>query len=422
MLVTVVAVAIGLGAGLALGGRPARARRVRALGLVVPGAGLQLLASHVGLGSPLGLRGAGPFLDVAGLVCLAAFLWCNRGLAGAAVGAFGVGANAAVITLNGGMPVDPAALVSAGAARPGLAQGVDYGLLHHRQAAGDVLTWLDDRWPLALGHQVLSAGDVLLVVGVAVAALDWLRPPRLAAISPRLAAVSPGLAAVSSGLAGFGSRVAGFGSRLAVGTVRPPADGDRPPASGRVGQVAWAEVSARSVPAGETAVGERPAVGEWAVAGQRSVVRGGTLVGGRAVVERGGGGPFGTGVEAPGSLARQQAAAAPVLQVPVEPVEDGPGDRLLFPAPAGETPPGGAQPLVTELDHGSLAEIAGEDVYRSRFKWNPEPEFPEAFEHRPGDRQPVPGHAGGDRPPAAVGEVDLDAAAGQGGHGEQLDP
>ncbi len=330
MVVTLVALAIGLAVGAALGGRPAMARRVRWSGLVVPGTALALLAGHVG-------AAAGPAAQVIGLACLVALLLRNRAVAGAGIAAVGVAANALVIAVDRGMPVAPGALVSAGGAPPGLLSGVDYGLLHHAQRPGDALTWLDDRWPLALGHQVLSAGDLLLLVGVAIAGLDWLHPLGLKA--PRLR---------------------GLGPRLAQRTSARRADRPR---AGMAGGVPT------DLPDGN-----------------------------------------------------EEGVPAALLDVAVEPVEDRPGDGLLLPASAGEAPAHAVEPCVTQLDHRTVAEISGEQVYRSRFEWHPEPEFPESFDHRGRHAEAVAEAAGADSSPATPCQVDLDPLAAQGRYRQQLDP
>ena len=304
MLVTLAAMVVGLGAGAALGGRPWRAARLRWWGLAIPGVGLQALAAHAGSG------GGGTAAQVLGLGCLTALALANRSLPGAAVAALGLAANAAVVGVDGGMPVAAGALVAAGGARPGLVSGVDYGLRHHAQRAGDHLTWLDDRWPLAAAHQVLSGGDILVVLGVAVAAGAWLRPTRLAG---RGAPAAP------------------------VGVVLPEAHG------------------------------------------------------------------------------------AALLEVPVEAVEHRPGDRLLLRPATREPSPDAVAPFVAEVHQGPLPQVEGEEMYRSRYKWNPEPEFPERVEHRPGDTDAVTRSAGAGRTPPPVGEMDVDPAARAGSDGHQLD-
>lgn len=325
LLLTVAAAAIGAAAGLALGGRPGHLRPIRWPWVLLVGAALQVIAARAGLGA------AGTAAAVAGLACVAAVGAVNLDLEGAAVVALGAAANALVMALNGGMPVRPASLIDAGAARPGLVAGVAYDARHHAQGPGDVLTWFDDRIPVPALHLVLSVGDVLILAGVALSAGAMLRP--------------------------------------AARHVRHRPDWRR---------LTW-RTSTRRVPA--LASGRSGADGDLGVVG------------------------------------------AAALQVPVEPVEHGAGDGFLDPVPAGETAAGAAQPPVAQDDQRAVAELDGQEVYRSRFEWHREPEFPEAVEHRLGDCHPVVGVAADHDPLAAVGQVDLQPVIGpRGGDGEELNP
>lgn len=319
LLLTVAAVAIGAAAGLALGGRPGHLRSIRWPWLLLAGAALQLVAARLGPGA------AGTVAAVAGLACVAAVGAANLDIEGAAVVALGAAANAAVIALDGGMPVRPASLVDAGAARAGLVTGVAYDARHHPQVRGDVLTWFDDRIPVPGLHLVLSVGDVLILAGVALAAAAMLRP--------------------------------------AARHLR-----HRPHWRGP-----------RRVP--------RPASGRSGADGDLGVV------------------------------------GAAALEVPVEPVEHGAGDGFLDPVAAGQSAAGPAQVPVAQDHQRPVAELHGQEMYRSRFEWHREPEFPEAVEHGLGDRHPVVGVAADHDALAAVGEVDLQPVIGaRRRDGEELDP
>jgi hypothetical protein len=80
--------------------------------------------------------------------------------------AFGLFANATVITLNGGMPVR------------GLPAGATAGARHHGERPGDHLTALADVVHLAPLHETVSPGDLVLSLGVATVVVGLMRPRR----------------------------------------------------------------------------------------------------------------------------------------------------------------------------------------------------------------------------------------------------
>jgi len=174
MTFTVLALAIGAAIGLCAGGRPRNisAHPVRAWWLLIVGVALQAAGSRVGGGA------AGTLGFLATYACLLAFAAKNRTLIGMGIIAVGLGANALVIGLNGGMPVRAEAVVAAHISdQQGLA-GVAYGHRHHRERSRDRLRWLGDIIPLPELHQVLSFGDVVLAVGVADVMAHLLQPRR----------------------------------------------------------------------------------------------------------------------------------------------------------------------------------------------------------------------------------------------------
>jgi hypothetical protein len=170
MWLPVLALVFGVVVGLATGGRPrwAARRQLRSAWLVVAGVVMELASSRWSLGP------AGEAAFVGGYVLLLAFAWRNRRLRGVRIAAVGLVCNVAVIVANAGMPVSPRAVVAAGIVRAGDESDVNYGHRHHAQRASDSLTWLDDRIPLRLAHSVVSIGDVLLSVGVAVVVVEAL--------------------------------------------------------------------------------------------------------------------------------------------------------------------------------------------------------------------------------------------------------
>lgn len=171
-VLTLVALGVGLVAGLAAGGswRAVGRRRVRLWWLLVPGLGLQVVADR------LPWQTAADAVLVAAYLLLLGFVVANRLLVGTGVMAAGLVLNAAVVTVDGGMPVRPAAVVAAGLAPAHGPVPPPTGARHHLQRPGDRLTALDDGVPLAPFHQVVSVGDLVLAVGVADATAHLLLP------------------------------------------------------------------------------------------------------------------------------------------------------------------------------------------------------------------------------------------------------
>lgn len=114
-------------------------------------------------------------LHVGTYVAALGFLWMNRGLRGVLIVGAGALSNAVTIALNGGvLPASQAATEAAGLDRT---HSFDNStVLDH-----PVLPWLGDvfAWPAPLPlANTFSIGDVLIVVGVAVAAWTGARPLR----------------------------------------------------------------------------------------------------------------------------------------------------------------------------------------------------------------------------------------------------
>jgi hypothetical protein len=172
MLLLVVALVVGTGVGLAVGGRLRHVdtHPVAWPGLLAVGVLLEAVAGH------WDLPGGSIWATVAGGVCLLGFALRNLVLTGMGIVAAGLLANIAVIGIDHGMPVDPGAVVSAGVASPLTLPAVRYGPTHHRQTAGDHLLTLDDRLPVPWGHLVLSLGDVVLAAGIADVAAHLVQP------------------------------------------------------------------------------------------------------------------------------------------------------------------------------------------------------------------------------------------------------
>lgn len=171
-MLTVVAVAVGLAAGMVAGGRLrcVTRRHLRRWWLLVAGLGLEALSGH------LGTRPAVLACLTAGYACLIVFVAANRLMVGTGVVITGLLLNATVIAIDAGMPVKPAAVVAAGLAHPGQPVPPPAGFRHHLQRPGDHLLALDDRLALRPLHEVLSIGDLVLTVGIADVAANLVMP------------------------------------------------------------------------------------------------------------------------------------------------------------------------------------------------------------------------------------------------------
>ncbi len=188
MVVLVLAVVAGAVAGMVTGGRLAALTRfrLRAWPLVVAA-----LVAELSLGAlPAGLRWL-----VAAAGSSAVVVWTLRNRRGAAgkapldLIAAGTTLNIIAMAANGGMPVSRWALHHAGlgghfdVAHGHLYKHVAMTAATHLRALGDVI-------PLAPARMVLSAGDVLMLVGVALLVRAGTRCPE------------PGLGAATIGLPG----------------------------------------------------------------------------------------------------------------------------------------------------------------------------------------------------------------------------
>jgi Family of unknown function (DUF5317) len=105
-------------------------------------------------------------LHMASYVLLGAFAWANRHVAGVPIVALGGLSNFIAIAVNGGvMPADPDALAAAGL-DPKAGEFVNSVAVAHPKLAflGDVVA-TPASWPV---HNVYSAGDLIIVLGVLV--------------------------------------------------------------------------------------------------------------------------------------------------------------------------------------------------------------------------------------------------------------
>jgi hypothetical protein len=166
-MLVALAACLALATVLVTGGRLATLAQVplRRGYLVALALGAQVMVISVLPGTLPGLHRP---VHLASYAALGAFMWCNRQLPGLKLIAAGAAANAAAITVNGGvMPASAAALARAGMP---LDKGAEFA---NSAAVADArLSWLGDifaipaSWPLS---NVFSIGDLLIAAGVAVA-------------------------------------------------------------------------------------------------------------------------------------------------------------------------------------------------------------------------------------------------------------
>lgn len=124
--------------------------KLRWVPLLLAGAGIQLV---------LGWASVPPWLLLAAMAAIGAFLVVNHTQPGFMLAAAGVVLNLAVMIPNGAMPVSASVVNTRGGA-------IATGDLRHSVADdGTVLAWLGDTIPV--GRLVLSVGDVLLFAGMA---------------------------------------------------------------------------------------------------------------------------------------------------------------------------------------------------------------------------------------------------------------
>ena len=166
MALMVLSVVLGLAAGCARGGRLTRLAdvRFRWWGVLVAGVTVQLLGHAAAV--------------AVGTVALVVFAVRNLSVTGMGVVAIGLGLNAAVMALNGGMPVRLSALVAVGIADPGEAHDADLGPRRHVERDGDVLPELGDIVPVTPLGLVVSFGDLIVAAGLADAVFHLTRRRR----------------------------------------------------------------------------------------------------------------------------------------------------------------------------------------------------------------------------------------------------
>lgn len=174
MLLTPIAVALGLVLGLLRGGRPSAVLRapVRWWLLVPVGIGLQVAAEQVVSSVQLGLL-------VTALSVLVAWAAGNAlRLPGAAIIGLGLALDLAVLVANGHVPVRWEALVETGQVEAGQRELVRGGGLFRLEDDETLLAPLGDIVPVPVADEVVSFGDLILLAGVLTLSANLLLVPR----------------------------------------------------------------------------------------------------------------------------------------------------------------------------------------------------------------------------------------------------
>jgi hypothetical protein len=160
--VVVLAVAIVIGLAMGVGRRPAGAHATRAHVEHIP---------LLGVGAVL--NGIAALLDgsdaaialAASLAVLIAVAAANRYITGVAVVGVGLLVNLASVAVNEGMPVRAGALVRAGVVAEGAIATTTFDGARHLESDRDALGVLGDVLPIPITHEVLSFGDLIVVLG-----------------------------------------------------------------------------------------------------------------------------------------------------------------------------------------------------------------------------------------------------------------
>ena len=168
---TLIAVAVGSVLGYAGGGhldnflmwRPAMWQA----GLV--GVAIHVLFRIISLAD-----GFAVFLEVVSLGLLLVFTVANIRVGGMVVVTVGIALNLVPVIIDGGRPVDPSALVSAGIVEESQLDEVVVQGPRHLQTADDSVAFLGDTVGLPT-KQVISIGDILVLIGVALVLSSLLR-------------------------------------------------------------------------------------------------------------------------------------------------------------------------------------------------------------------------------------------------------
>lgn len=170
MVLLVLAALGGLIAGRArpaVGGHVAR-HHVRRLELVLAGVGLAIGASMIH-------GDLGVLCDALSIAVLAVFAGINWNLTGIAVVGAGLILNLGAVVLNNGMPVRGEALVRAHVVTVRELADHEEPAPRHLETHNDAFAWLGAIVPVRAVHEVLSFGDLIVLVGLTDAIRDLAR-------------------------------------------------------------------------------------------------------------------------------------------------------------------------------------------------------------------------------------------------------
>lgn len=180
-----IAVAVVVGLATGLGGsallprrrlRHAREMQLRWWPALIVGLALQLPGGRLD-------SAAGTVLLVVAYGMLLAFALANLHVAGMGLVALGISLNVTTIAVNGGMPVRADAAVAAGIVPPDDVATVGFDGKRHLERADDRLMVISDVIPVPSLSEVVSPGDIVMAVGLAVVLANLLRRRRAAAPS-----------------------------------------------------------------------------------------------------------------------------------------------------------------------------------------------------------------------------------------------
>lgn len=174
MGITLLAVVVGLVAGLVAGGGFAQLRHLRLRGGLLPlvWAGLHVTADRFDVPHAVAVL-------VGAFVCALVFVLLNvRRARGIWLLGLGLVLNLAVLAANGTMPYRPDAVHAAGIGGDRLALQPRVSAVSRPELAGDHLITLADIIPVNAGplHEVLSIGDLLIALGSGLVVFQALQP------------------------------------------------------------------------------------------------------------------------------------------------------------------------------------------------------------------------------------------------------
>lgn len=173
MVLLLVAVLSGLTAGLLRRPLGARAVRLRVTGLPLLAAG----AAGTATAQLLDGERASLAMGIA-LAVLLGFVGCNTHLTGIAVIGVGLLLNLVAVVVNNGMPVRGDALVAAGLLEPEDLATAELAGPRHLESSRDRLGILGDVLPVRVTHEVLSFGDLMILLGAGDAVRELTRRRR----------------------------------------------------------------------------------------------------------------------------------------------------------------------------------------------------------------------------------------------------